>query len=180
MALLAVVMAIASSTSAFAASADAKKKPKGPKVVVNEACTMLWDARIEKAFGGPVTILPDATLAGPAGCAASTGIDPTAPPGGTLQVFQEYPTIISGNPNARAAVEDRRAGDALSDDVLTDVDTVGKSAYFNRTKGTITVLVTKKFAFTLQWARAGDVAMTDADQAALVSLAKNVVARATR
>ena len=150
MALLAVVMAIASSTSAFAASADAKKKPKGPKVVVNEACTMLWDTRIEKEFGG------------------------------TLQVFQEYPTIISGNPNARAAVEDRRAGDALSDDVLTDVDTVGKSAYFNRTKGTITVLVTKKFAFTLQWARAGDVAMTDADQAALVSLAKNVVARATR
>jgi len=176
---LAVIASLGSSGAGSAVVPDAKKKPKGPKVRVEDACTILWPQRIEKALGAPVVLLPDATIAGAAGCAAAIG-DPGAPPGGTLQAFTEYPTIISGNPNARAAVEDRRAGDALSDDILTDVEGVGRSAYFNRTKGTITVLATKKYAFTLQWARAGDVEMTDADRTKLTSLAKNVVARFTR
>ena len=68
----------------------------------------------------------------------------------------------------------------MSDDILSDVEGVGKAAYVNRTKGTITVLATKKYAFTLQWARAGDVEMTDADRTKLTSLAKNVVARVNR
>lgn len=174
-----VVMSVASSTSAFAGTTDAKKKPKGPKVVIEDACTILWPKRIEKALGEPVVILPDATIAGPAGCGAAIGADPAVAPGGTLQAFTEYPNLLGGSQNARAAVEDRRAGDALSDDVLTDVDDVGIAAYFNRTKGAITVLATKKYAFTLQWARADAVAISDADRTKLTSLAKNVVARFT-
>ncbi len=174
---LAVVVSLASSTVALAGAPDAKKKPKGPKVVANDACTMLWDTRVEAAFGGPVTIVPGATLVGSDGCVASVGVDNATPPGGILQAFQEFPTLLSGNRSARAAVEDRRAGDVLSDDVVTDLEKVGKGGYVNRTKGTITVVATKKFAFTLQWARAGDEAITDADRTALTALAKNVVAR---
>lgn len=166
--------------SACAGATDAKKKPKGPKVDVENACTMLWPERIEKKLSGPVVLLPDATIAGAAGCAAAIGTDPAVAPGGTLQAFTEYPNLLGSNRTARAAVEDRRAGDALSDHVIIDVENVGKSGYFNRTKGAITVLAARKFAFTLQWARASDVAISDADRAALTSLAKNVVARFTQ
>ncbi|MFO7590057.1 MAG: hypothetical protein R6X23_04060, partial [Acidimicrobiia bacterium] len=100
--------------------------------------------------------------------------------GGTLQAFTEYPNILSGNRSARAAVEDRRAGDALSDDVIVDVDGVGRSAYFNRTKGAITVLASRKFAFTLQWARSGAVEISSADRKQLNALAAEVVARFNR
>ncbi len=174
-----VILSIVASAPAFASTGDAKK-PKGPKVVVDQACTMIWPERVEKAFGGPVVILPESTIAGPAACVATVGTEPSVPPGGTLQAFTEYPTIFSGNPTAVSSVEDRRAGDALSDDVLTDVDGVGRTAYFNHTKGTITVAANKKFAFTLQWTRVGAVAISDADRTKLTSLARNVVARFTR
>lgn len=165
--------------SALATTAD-KKKPKGPTVVVEDACTILWAQRIEKVLGSPVTILPGSTIAGASGCGATVGADPTVAPGGTLQAFIEYPNLLGDSANARAAVEDRRAGDALSNDVLADVDKAGIAAYFNRTKGAITVLATKKFAFTLQFARAGAAALSDVDRTKLTALAKNAVARFNR
>lgn len=169
-----------SATAAFAGAPDAKKKPRGPTVDLEDACTILWPERIEKALGGPVMVVPGTTLAGAAGCVATVGTDPAIAPGGTLQAFTEYPNILSGNRSARAAVEDRRAGDALSDDVIVDVDGVGRSAYFNRTKGAITVLASRKFAFTLQWARSGAVEISSADRKQLNALAAEVVARFNR
>lgn len=174
-----IIVSAAIAVPAFAATTDAKK-PKGPKVVIDDACSMIWPKRVEKALGGPVAILPESPVAGPAACIATIGADPTVAPGGTLHAFTEFPTIFNSLPTARAVVEDRRAGDALSDDGLTDVDDVGLTGYFNRTKGTITVVVTKRFAFTLQWQRANAVVISDADRKQLTSLAKDVVARFTR
>ena len=181
-ALVAVLVAVAFLAPPVPASAEiaAAKKVKGPKVVLNDACTLLWSKRIDKALGGPVVVMPGTTFAGPTGCVAAIGDDPAAAPGGTIQAYQEYPTLLSGLENARAALEDRRAGDSLSNDTVNDVDGVGIAAYFNDTKRAITVLATKKYTFTMQWERSGDVAIRASDRKALIALAKDAVARFTR
>ena len=167
----AVVACIAASLALGPAAAAAQKKPK---VKIDKACTMLVEKKVAKAYGSPVVIASD-SFGGPLGCTASVGADPAVPPGGKLVAYQEYPNLDVFS--AKDAVNDRRAAESLANDVIADVDGVGKLAYLNSTIGVIVVQASKKFAFSLLWQRAGSTGLSEADAKQLTALAKDVVAR---
>jgi len=169
-----VVGSLAVSLAFVAGAAAAQKKPK---VKINKACTMLIEKKVAKAFGAPVVIASD-SFGGPLGCTASVGTDPAVPPGGRLVAYQEYPNLDIFD--ARNAVNDRRAAESLANDLIEDVDGIGKLAYLNRTIGVIVVQASKKYAFSLLWQRAGATGLSDADAKNLLDLAKDVVARSPR
>jgi len=169
-----VIGCVAASLALGPSAAAAQKKPK---VKIDKACTMLVEKKVSKAFGSPV-VIASGSFGGPLGCEAAVGADPAVPPGGKLIAYQEYPNFDVFD--ARNAVNDRRAAESLANDLIEDVDGVGKLAYLNRTIGVIVVQATKTYAFSLLWQRAGATELSDADAKKLVTLAKDVVARAPR
>jgi hypothetical protein len=165
---------IASTSAGIAAASNAAKR-----ITPEEPCTIFTTKQIEKAFGGPVSEgsgRRDLLI-----CAWEVGIDPNAKPGGRFYAKQVYPNIINTSPTAKAAIEDERAIDSISNDDVRDVDKIGKNAYFNASKGAITVQVNKKYVFQIIW-NPGSVSgpISAKDEKTLRKLAKSVVKRAPR
>jgi hypothetical protein len=154
---LTIVLVLAAYAGAPGAAAKAARIDPG------DACTILSIKQIGKTFGKPVVIDASASTLGNIGCSAKVGVDPAQKPGGTMVSFQDFPNLLAPQPSARAAVEDRRAIEVLSDNQIEDVNGVGLSAYLNRTTRAITVVATKKYAFSLTWNAAGATTLTIAD-----------------
>jgi hypothetical protein len=172
-ALLTIALAIAAAGAPGAAAKITRIEP-------GDACTILSVKQLGKTFGKPVVIDASASSVGNISCSAKIGADPTVTPGGTVVSFQDYPNLLAPQPGARAAVEDRRAIEVLSHNQVEDVNGVGLSAYLNRTTRAITVVATKKYAFSLTWNAAGATALTKADIKKLETAAKEVVTRAPK
>jgi hypothetical protein len=171
----AVTAVVAMSGSTLALDLE---RSTGQKFKVNDACTMLKDHELVKAFGQPVT-KKDYYLKTFA-CSYILGTDATVPPGGQFTAYQLFPTDFEAA-SARFVVEDNHATESLSEEELVDVNNVGIDAYLNVTRNKIVVLATKKFAFELTWkpAPAGTQLSNDAIKQ-LKSLARKVVARVKR
>ena len=161
---------LAATLVAAAAPAWAQKAPKFKK---NDACTLLTDPSVTKALGQPIaargyffgTLTCDYTL----GDAAA----PTA----VFSAAQLYPSLFD-TPGARHDFEDQLAVERLSDDDISEVYKLGDQAYVNRTKGKISVLANKKYAFELILKpNPAGTAITSADVKALKKLAKQAQAR---
>jgi hypothetical protein len=163
--------------STFAGVGAARGATK--RIKPEQPCTIVTKSQIEKAFGGPVA---DPTEGGVLlVCSWRVGTDPSTPPGGAFHARQVFPNIINTSPNAKAAIEDERAIDSLSDNDLRDVDNVGRSAYLNATTGEITVQANKRYVFEIAWNPGGLPATLNAKQEkALVKLAKSIVKRAPK
>lgn len=147
----------------------AKKKAK-----LNQPCTFLSRKEAAKQFGSPVAdpAFDEAYLS----CKYVVGAD-AQPPVGTLSAVQLWPNYLQHTNNAKAAFEDEHAIDALAQNVLSDVDGLGRGAYMNLTKGTLVVLATKKFMFTLTWTPGSAAPLTAREIKKLTTLAKLVVPR---
>src|SRR6185436_3105397 len=129
-----------------AGSALAKAKPKGK---LDDPCTLLDQSKVAKVFGGPVAEPAlDATFIS---CTFSVGDDPSQSPGGLVAVAQLFPHFGQALPTATSAFQDQHAIDTLSNFELADVEGLGRDAYMNLTNGTLIVLATKKFEFSVSW-----------------------------
>jgi len=176
-----VVAAVAAASGAATASAVVDAKAiKGPKIKINDACTILSVKQVVKAFGGPA--LPKVSLIGGQDCNYPVGVDPKVLPGGTLSTEQLYPNLLAPVNNAPAAVEDTHAIDTLSGDNLADVNHLGLEAYINYTKGVLLVAAKKKYAFSVTWHPASTThgVITVAEGKKLIKLAKDIVKRAPK
>jgi hypothetical protein len=165
--MLAVLMAAA--LVAAAAPAGSQKAPKFKK---NDACTLLADAQVEKAMG---PIAGRSYFFGTLTCDYTLG--DAAAPTGVFSAVQLYPSLFD-TPGARHDFEDQLAVERLSDDQISEVYKLGEQAYVNRTKGKVSVLANKKYAFELAWKpNPAGTAITSADVKALKKLAKQAQAR---
>jgi hypothetical protein len=167
-------LALAAGVVSATAGAAAAKTKKG---VLDDPCTLLDAAKVEKVFGGPVAEpVLDTTFIS---CAYAVGEDPTQEPGGTVNVVQLFPHFGQALPNATDAFQDQHAIDVLSEYELADINGLGRDAYMNLTTGTLVVLANKKVEISVSW-EPGSVktSVTKADQKKLVKLAKQAVARA--
>jgi hypothetical protein len=160
------------------ASAGVNTGSQGTRIKSAHACTMLRTPEV-KVFGTPVKTAINPYLKN-AQCDGVVGADPKQPPGGSLWAFQNFPSFVDAFDSSRAALEDQHAEDQLSNDLLEDVSGVGRQAYLNRTKRTVVVAASKKFAFTLGWVRAGEASLSKADEKKLLTLAKDVVSRSPK
>lgn len=176
---LVAAVAIASSGIAAGAAVDTKGV-KGPKIKINDACTILSPKQVAKAFGGPAK--PKVSLIGGQDCNYPVGVDPNTLPGGTLSTEQLFPNLLAPVSDAPAAVEDTHAIDTLSGDQLTDVTHLGIEAYINYTKGILLVAAKKKYAFSVTWHPASVThgTITVAEGKKLITLAKDIVKRARK
>jgi hypothetical protein len=104
-------------------------------------------------------------------------------PTGTLVVALLFPFFPPPGETALDVVDVQRAIDAANNVRISRVK-LGKSSYFDLDNSTLTVAVSKKFAFTLQWvptgALGGGSTLTSALQAKLTGVARSVVARTPR
>jgi hypothetical protein len=176
-----VVAALAATTGATTAGAAVDVKGnKGPKIKLNDACTILSTKQVVKAFGGPAK--PKVPLVGGQDCNYPVGVDPNTPPGGTLATEQLFPNLLAPVSDAQAAVEDTHAIDTLSKDNLADVNHLGLEAYINYTKGVLLVAARKKYAFSISWHPASVThgTITVAEGRKLIKLAKDIVKRAPK
>jgi hypothetical protein len=161
---------------ASAGSAAAKSKPKGK---IDDPCTLLDASKVTKVFGGPVAdpVLDTTFLS----CTFAVGADPAQTPGGLVSVAQLFPHYGQALPTATKAFQDQHAIDVLSNFELADVNGLGRDAYMNLTNGTLVVLATKKFEFSVAWQPASVTShVTKRDQKKLVKLAKQMVPRAPK
>lgn len=167
---------VAITLAANATIASAKKAP-APRLKFGNACTMLTDAQIEKAFGAPIATR-DVFLEMHS-CTYTLEADPAAPVG-SFVAFQLAPDSFDSK-SARFVVNDQNSIETLSEHALTEVFKVGKFAYFNETLKKIVVLASGKFAFELAWRPApAGTPLGDQDRVQLEKLAKLVVKRSTR
>jgi hypothetical protein len=167
-AMLAVLVAAA--LIAAAAPAAAQKAPKFKK---NDACTLLTDRKVEKALDQPIA--GRSYFFGKLTCDYTLG--DAAAPAAVFSAAQLYPSLFD-TPGARHDFEDQLAVERLSDDQISEVYKLGEQAYVNRTKGKVSVLANKKYAFELAWKpNPAGTAITSADVKALKKLAKQAQAR---
>jgi hypothetical protein len=160
--------------AAFGVPSSAWGEVAAKKAKLNQPCTFLSRKEVAKQFGSPVA---DPTLdAAYLSCKYVVGADAQAP-GGTLAAVQLWPNYLQHTNSAKAAYEDEHAVDTLAQNVLSDVDGLGRGAYMNLTKGTLVVLATKKFMFTLTWTPAPATPLTAREIKKLTTLAKLVVPR---
>ena len=167
---VAVVLAVAFGTSAPALA----KAP--PKIATDDACTIVNPKQVTK-FGKPVGAPTPSAIK--LDCKFAVG-DPVAGPGGTLTALLLYPNPFAATAaNAQLGVEDQFAIDRLSGQDLQDVSGLGRSAYFNRTKGEVVFAPNKKLGVILNWAPSpAGTPVTKRDQSRLIALAKAVTKRA--
>jgi hypothetical protein len=170
--MIAVTVVVATSGSALALGLG---RSSGQKFKVGDACTMLKDSELVKAFKEPVT-KKDYYLKTFA-CSYTLGADAAVAPGGQFTAYQLFPTDFEAA-SALFVVEDNHATESLSDEELVDVNRVGNEAYLNVTRNKIVVLATKKFAFELTWKPApAGTPLSKAEIKQLKALAQKVVAR---
>jgi hypothetical protein len=174
---LVLAVALASGIAgATAGSALAKAKPKGK---VDDPCTLLDASKVGKVFGGPVAEPKLDTVF--VSCTFEVGDDPTQSPGGSVAVAQLFPHFGQALPTATEAFQDQHAIDVLSNFELADIEGLGRDAYMNLTNGTLVVLATKKFEFSVSWSPASVAShVATKDQKKLVKLAKQIVTRAPK
>ena len=165
---------------AFATPLGVAAAQRDPKLPLGEACDILTERDIEKAFGGPVTLV----LYDPLGlydCIRKRGEGSTVPGGGQFQFIQLFPGLPVGPSNARDIVDDQRAFDALANAELVDLDGLGRQAYVNRTEGSLVVAATKKYAFKLTWTDDDPTAgLTRRDEKKLIKIARKLIKRAPK
>jgi len=166
--LVTVVLAVTTSASAISAAAAAKRE-------IDQPCTLVSVAQVEKAFGGPVAEpVFDETFSL---CDFHVG-NVLEPPGGIVTVAQLFPLFSQTQDTPKGAFSDQRAVDQLSEYELVDVNGVGKDAYLNLTTGTI-VIQTKKMLIAIQWQPGSTpTEPPKADQKALTKLAKQAAKNA--
>jgi hypothetical protein len=172
-----VVIVLAMCGLPILAGADVAAK-KSPRATINNPCTLLTIKQVQKQFGGPIAppTLDQVYLS----CHYLVGTNP-AVAGGTLSVVQLFPNYLQkSSSTAKSAFEDEHAIDMLSNNILADVNGVGRDAYMNLTKGTLVVLATKNFLITLSWAPTPARKLNARDIRKLKALAKIAVPRSPR
>lgn len=144
-----------------------------PKFKKNDACTLLTNPQVQKAFDAPIA--GTAYFFGKLTCDYTLG--DAAAPVGVFSAAQLYPSLFK-TPGARHDFEDQLAVEQLSDNVIDEVEGIGDQAFVNRTKGKISVLANKKLAYELIWKpNPAGTPITNADVKALKKLAKQAQAR---
>lgn len=174
-----VILAIAVIVIALSANATVAgaTRSSAPALELGNACTMVPDKKIEKAFGAP--ILDREVFLAKHSCTYTLGTDPAAPVG-KFVAFQISPDPFASN-SARFVINDQNSIEVLSEHVVTEVFDVGKFAYFNDTLQKIAVLASSKFAFELAWRPLpAGTPLDDQAKAELEKLAKLVVKRSKR
>jgi hypothetical protein len=153
----------------------------GAELPLGDTCEVVRQRDLEKRFGSPIGLVPNYDPLGVYGCLLRIAGGETVPGGGQFEFVQLFPGLPTGQESARAIFEDQRAIDALSEDEVVEREDVGRQAYVNYTDGSIVVLATKKYAFSLTWKDSDLIAtLTKPDENKLVALARKVVKRARK